>query len=114
MQPDGARLRIMLNALVALDLLEMRRQKYPPIYRSHIRYKKEPQIPGRYEQWKTIRELFESGNGDCEDLAAARVAELRLAGIRAIPWLMKKGPIWHVVVKYPTGEIEDPSRKLGM
>lgn len=55
------------------------------------------------------------GYGDCEDLAAARVAELRVkAGIKAVPWLKKKGKIWHVLVRYPDGTLEDPSRKLGM
>jgi hypothetical protein len=113
-EPSAARLRIVLNALVRLNLLEMSQRKYPPLYHLGVRYQREPQIPGRYEQWRTIREIVTAGHGDCEDLATARVAELRRAGIRAIPWLLKNGPTWHVVVRHPDGKIEDPSKILGM
>lgn len=108
------RLRIMLDALVRLDLLEMKQRRYPPLYKSGVRYQREPKEQGRFERWKTIKDLVMTGNGDCEDLASARVAELRMMGIRAVPWLKRKGNTWHVVVKYPNGRIEDPSRRLGM
>jgi hypothetical protein len=113
-EASAARLKIVLNALVCLNLLEMSAKKYPPLYRSGVRYRREPQIPGRYEQWLTIKDLVARGHGDCEDLASTRVAELRRLGVRAIPWLLKNGPTWHVVVRYPDGRIEDPSRILGM
>lgn len=112
--PDQARLLIMLDALVKLNLLEMSRHKYPPLYKSGVVYEREPKAMGRFERWQTIKDLVEKGFGDCEDLAAARTAELRLKGIRARPWLKRYGTTWHVVVKYPDGRIEDPSKILGM
>lgn len=111
---DAKRLRIMLDALVRLDLLELKQRRYPSLYKSGVRYQREPKEPGRFERWKTIRELIDTGFGDCEDLASARVAELRMMGVRAIPWLRRRGNTWHVVVRYPNGRIEDPSRRLGM
>jgi hypothetical protein len=111
---DARRLRIMLDALVRLNLLELQQRRYPDLYKSGIRYKREPKEPGRFERWQTIKDLMQKGVGDCEDLAAARVAQLRMIGIRAVPWLRRKGNTWHVVVRYPNGRIEDPSRRLGM
>jgi len=113
-QPSAKTLRVLLNALVGLNLSEMSKHNYPPLYRTGVRYRREPQSPGRYEQWKTIKELVASKHGDCEDLAAARVAELKRQGVRAMIWLSKHGPTWHVLVRYPDGKIEDPSKVLGM
>lgn len=105
----------LLNVLVNLNQSELRTYKLPWLYKSGVRYRREPKVPGRTEDWKTISQIMRDGHGDCEDLAAARVAELRVkAGIKAVPWLKKKGKIWHVLVRYPDGTLEDPSRKLGM
>lgn len=111
---DAPQLRILLDALVRLNLLKMQSNRLPSLYKSGVRYKREPKSINRFEQWKTITDILQTGFGDCEDLASARVAELRRLGIRAIPWLRRKGNIWHVVVRYPNGRIEDPSRRLGM
>lgn len=105
----------LLNTLVNLNQAELRTYKLPWLYKSGVRYRREPKIPGRTEKWKTFSQIVRDGYADCEDLAAARVSELRVkAGIKAIPWLKKKGKVWHVVVRYPDGTLEDPSRKLGM
>jgi hypothetical protein len=112
--PDAKRLRILLDALVRLNLYELSIRRLPPLYRSGVRYKREPMALGRPERWQTITEVLKRGHGDCEDLASIRVAELRRQGIRAIPWLRKRGNIWHVIVRYPDGRIEDPSKILGM
>ncbi len=111
---SAKRLRIALDALVRFNLADLADQRYPDLYKSGVVYRKEPREHGRFEQWRTIRELMQTGYGDCEDLACARVAQLRMMGIRAIPWLKKHGHTWHVVVRYPNGRIEDPSRRLGM
>lgn len=104
-----------LNLLVKLNRDELQRYKLPWLYRSGVRYRREPKIPGRVENWQTISQLIRSGEADCEDLAAARSAELQVKkGIKAIPWLKKKGKVWHVLVRYPDGRLEDPSRVLGM
>lgn len=102
----------LLDALVSLNRLELKHYRLPSIYKAGVRYLREPK--GKREQWKTIRQILKDKHGDCEDLAAARSAELQQRGINARPWLKKKGNIWHVVVRYPDGRIEDPSRLLGM
>ncbi len=105
---------------------------YPPLYESGVIYKEE--APGR-EDWPDIPQIMKNGWGDCEDLAAWRAAELRVAGIACEPvlkwqWIPraqmlaagypkrhvpKKG-VWlvHCLVRYPDGDIEDPSKILGM
>lgn len=113
-QVDERRLRAVLDLLVKLNLIELGQRRYPDLYKSGIRYKKEPKIPGRFERWQTIKDMMRSGWGDCEDLASARVAQLRMMGVRAVPWLKKHGGTWHVVVRYPNGKFEDPSKILGM
>lgn len=104
-----------LNLLLKLNRGELKRYKLPWLYKSGVRYRREPKIPGRVENWQTFTQLIQSGEADCEDLAAARAAELQVKkGIKAIPWLTKKGKVWHVMVRYPDGRLEDPSRILGM
>jgi len=118
-------LLIMLDALVALnrDWLNQRARvegigaATPNLYEQAIRYRREPRDPLtglRLEEWKIYPELIADGVGDCEDLAAARVAELRNRGINARPWLARHGRMWHVQVRLPDGRIEDPSKRLGM
>lgn len=57
---------------------------------------------------------------NCEDLACWRAAELRVRhNIMAEPtfiWKLRAngGYLYHILVKYPDGRIEDPSRTLGM
>lgn len=105
----------LLSALVSLNQYEIRTYRLPWLYESGVRYRREKRESGRPEEWKTFRKLVRDGFGDCEDLAAARCAELRERNkIRAVPWLTKRGRTWHVIVKYPDGTLEDPSRKLGM
>lgn len=85
------------------------------IYDGRIRYRAEP--PGQ-EVWQSIPALFARGEGDCVDLATARVAQLPKT-VRATARLQEEGPnqtggtLYHVVVATKNG-IEDPSRKLGM
>lgn len=88
----------------------------PLLYRSGIRYQAEP--PGQ-EEWQDYPTLLQTGRGDCEDLASARVAELRVRfGIRAKPYVTHRqaGGIlrYHIQVRLPDGRIEDPSARLGM
>lgn len=104
-------IKVLVDALVRLDVNQLKRHRYPSIYKSGVRYRREG--VGR-EQWQTIEDMLESGFGDCEDFAAWRCAELRMLGIRAQPWFSKRGKTWHVYVKYPDGKTEDPSEKLGM
>jgi hypothetical protein len=72
------------------------------------------------EEWQTIPWVIYRGYGDCEDLGAWRSAELRAKyNIAASPYIkIRRLPdgFWraHVVVRWPDGQIEDPSAKLGM
>lgn len=109
-----AYLRVALDALVTLNVLMLRRNPgLPSIYSAGVVYQREP--PRQLENWKTIADLLVSKSGDCEDLASARAAELRVQGIAARPWLIRINQrLWHVVVRLPDGTIEDPSKRLGM
>jgi hypothetical protein len=103
-----------LEALIAIDRVQIRYKRPPPLYRSGIRYQRE--APGR-EDWQTILELVKHGYGDCEDLAAARVAELREKGeLDARPMVRRSYVGYHVLVRRPSQAhvTEDPSRLLGM
>lgn len=89
--------------------------KLPPLYSGRIRYLREPP---RREDWQAALETFARGYGDCEDLVAYRLAELRAQGIDAQPRITAVNPaLRHVTLVYPgpNGLVhEDPSRLLGM
>ncbi len=143
---DGAHfvpLQIALEGLTQIDEWQLRRwlrqaelglasDVPPPLYTSGVRYKEE--APGR-EDWLDVRRVLEQGHADCEDLAAWRTAELRVAGHDVEPvikwqWIPRemmlaqgypanKLPgrgVWmvHCEVRWPDGRIEDPSKILGM
>ena len=83
---------------------------HPPLYESRVRYRRE--APGE-EDWKSIDRLFDEGEGDCEDLASARVAQLRHdhgEPATAIVIPTRRSGKLHAVVLRASGEIEDPSR----
>jgi hypothetical protein len=100
----------------------------PELYHAGVSYKPErrridPRTgkPSEYgEEWQTIPWVIYRGYGDCEDLGSWRAAELRVKyKIKANPFIkMRRMPdgYWraHVVVRWPDGQIEDPSAKLGM
>lgn len=68
------------------------------------------------EHWRTPREIWAAGGGDCEDLAAAVAAERTLAGSPSIVQLVRTGPkMLHAVVwDGRTGKYYDPSITGGM
>lgn len=112
---DEQNLRILLDALVRLNILYLRRNpRTPLLFQSGVRYSSDDPS----EEWLTIPELYRRRFGDCEDLACARVAELRVRGYPAAPFIsMKKriggGDLYHIRVRIGD-RIEDPSRLLGM
>lgn len=68
------------------------------------------------EHWRTKREIWTYGGGDCEDLAAAVAADMTARGEPAIPVVYRVNPsLAHAVVwvKRPRLLI-DPSRTGGM
>lgn len=114
-----AALRSLLARLTLLNLEFLRSAagaRAPRLYESGIRYQREDHGE---EKWQSIPELLVSRRGDCEDLACALAAELRVRdGIqaRAVATGKRLGDhvLYHVIVKYPDGTTEDPSRRLGM
>jgi hypothetical protein len=77
------------------------------------------------ERFRDFGRLLERGSGDCDNIACARVAELRQAGIKADPYMTHRfrldgGTTYHALVLWPPfGNVtyrtsEDPSLLLGM
>lgn len=112
-----AALTHLLEALVAVNVVWLREHPSAPwLYQSGVRYKDEP--PGQ-DDWQDIPETLARGNGDCEDLACWRLAELRTRTSEdVLPHVTRTilGPrtVYHIAVRRRTGGIEDPSRVLGM
>jgi hypothetical protein len=110
-------LRLMMEALIAANIAYLRlHPDTPRLYESGVRYEEEP---GTQDDWNDIPETLSLGVGDCEDLAAWRIAELRVAGeLAAIPrvtvFTEGRRVTYHVAVRRAAGAIEDPSRELGM
>lgn len=117
---DGAKLGVLLALLDALIkanvayLTEV--PETPGLFASGVRYAYEP--VGR-EDWQDIPETLARGTGDCEDLACWRVAELRVRERdHAVPLIRKRvhqgRTLYHIAVHRQDGQLEDPSRLLGM
>jgi hypothetical protein len=105
-----------LAALTGLNMEILRRHPLPSIYGCGVRYQREERLADgtTREQWLTAPVIHMRHAGDCEDLASWRAAELRLQGIEATAIAKRSSLGYHIVVRYPDGTIEDPSRKLGM
>jgi len=108
-----ALLSALLRGLVAANLVILKRNPgMPPLYESGVRYVPEPK---GQEKWLTYDKVLRAGKADCEDLAAARSAQLIRQGIMAWPLVIRTGrKRFHAVVRWPDGRIEDPSKILGM
>ena len=114
----------LMEALSQLNEGHLAQMEYPPLYESGVRYQRE-----KDESWRDIPTLLELGEGDCEDLACWRIAELRRGGSYAFPYVAfqrRNGTYrYHALVerfekldkrtgKFTGQSIEDPSRVLGM
>lgn len=109
-----AAITAMLEGLTVLDMVLMSAHpgRFPPLYESGIRYRREPD--GR-ERWLTAPEMLAVGFADCEDISAWRAAELRLAGVPAKAVAIRTGKRrFHGIVLLPDKTFEDPSVRLGM
>jgi len=83
---------------------------FPALYDSGIVYRREP-IGS--EAWQNATELLRTGEGDCEDLAGYRAAELRMQGEPAmVAIVLTRRGTYHAVVRHGDGTIEDPSKIL--
>lgn len=124
--PEGykfAVLKHLLDALTMADVAYLLAEPHTPnLYESGVRYVEEP--AGR-DEWQDIPDTIERRTGDCEDLAAWRVAELRVrfnepeATHRITVDELPDGQgrlvtTYHIAVLRKDGSTEDPSRRLGM
>jgi len=106
----------LLEALVNINRMELRRNTIPPLYRAGVRYQREEST----EIWQDCVNIYKNGQGDCEDLACWRIAELRNNNKKASPYIRYRVDpdsgmfIYHVLVMRASGKLEDPSFKLGM
>lgn len=126
-------LRELLEAMVKINVgwITTHRSEFRPLYNfaAATGLKWEPEKGT--EDWLSIPAIYQAVKDrkpvDCEDLAIARAAELRLglgghpAGpVRAIADIRGRvmpntGQVrMHAFVRYPDGSVEDPSKKLGM
>jgi hypothetical protein len=116
-------LDMILELLVQIDILYLRRKpKTPKLYESGVRYYHD----GIRDEWFSVDEAIHEGLADCKGLSAWRVAELRESGedrgakctkkfaIVEDPTIGGRLVLYHVLVQRSDGNIEDPSRKLGM
>lgn len=102
-----------LKGLTAMDAVFLQRGNFPRLYKSGVRYRREP--PGR-ECWLTVPEVLTKRFGDCEDLASWLCAERKVRdGLRCRVVVKRTGrKKFHALVQYADGSYEDPSRVLGM
>jgi len=111
----------LIEAQAEANRFLMLKMQVPRLYSSGTRFQNEPWA-GRFENIASVAVVLQRGWGDCDDLVAWRIAELRNDGIKAtarIYWRehpTPRGPmrLYHVQVRHPDGEIEDPSRLIGM
>jgi len=103
-------LRLALGLLTAMNVRIMTWQPLPELYKSGVRYSREPGT----EAWLSATDVLSHKRADCEDLACYRAAELRVRGERATAIPIRWAHGWHIVVRRANGELEDPSVELGM
>lgn len=108
-------LRVMLEALVAIDSIYLRYHPNTPLLAS-------PEfgvVYGRTNDWLNIPAMKERGHADCKSLTAMRVAQHRRAGRVAMPVFRFRqnrfgGTDYHILVQTGVNRFEDPSKELGM
>ena len=116
----------MFEALTRINQAYLRTDPEAPLlYESGVRYRKDPIRGKTGELWLDVPSILARGYDDCEGLSSYLAAEMRerapnSVSDRRIPgamvWLYRPRPnLWHAVVKdRETGEIFDPSKRLGM
>ena len=105
----------LLESMINIARIELKENRLPPLYKAGVIYVREETT----EIWKDPITVYRDKEGDCEDLAIWRVAELRNNGKKARAYIRYRihpqtgGYIYHVMVQRPNG-LEDPSKILGM
>lgn len=113
-------LQLGLDCLTAWNVDQCRREPFPWIYDSGVRYEREilcthNGVIGICEEWWTTAELLKRGSGDCEDLGCTTAAMRIVYQKEHARAFAKRSSVgWHIQVKRADGSIEDPSAQLGM
>lgn len=86
----------------------------PPLFETDIRYRLEPNHGTGIERFDNPWDVLQRGWGDCDDLVAYRLTELKAAGVRATAHRTKTRSNWqgkniHVLVRLSPTQFEDPS-----
>lgn len=107
----------MLECLVNINREVLRHfPEIPNLYDASVKYAREDGT----EDWESILSVIRHRQGDCEDLACWRVAELRerfKEAARPIVRYRNDDGFWHYHIQVLRGDgktIEDPSARLGM
>lgn len=112
-------IREAIEAVVLANQLYLRLHQVPALYESGIRYEEEP-AGQPYEDFAAVPVVLARGWGDCDDLVSWRIAELRNSGENAkvrLKWEydpVRGARMYHVLVRRSNGQVEDPSKRLGM
>jgi hypothetical protein len=107
----------LIEALAAANAGYLRLHPDAPwLYASGVAYAEDAE---EHEGWTDLPETLTRGVGDCKDLVAWRLAELRVREREAAFPLVSFARVghrvkFHVVVRRADGRIECPSRELGM
>jgi hypothetical protein len=84
----------------------------PTLYTSLVRYREDPCA------WKDAPTILRTHSGDCKDLVAWRLAELREEGEDArchvVIRVFQGRATYHAQILRANGTIEDPSTRMGM
>lgn len=117
--PDPEAIEALAEGLVRLNVVLLRKAdeagvELLPLYETDIVYRREPRGQEWWEHADDLRGLQAKRSGDCEDLAAARAAELRYfeGEIARVAILRTSRGSFHAVVEREDGTLEDPSRIL--
>lgn len=106
---------VMFLADVDIVYLQELPGQFKPLYQAGIRYGDDKPAPGTAcgdDDWRDIATLHKFKVGDCEELAAARIAELRyFRGVNAVPAILlqrdlpaasggKRLHLYHIMVRW--------------
>jgi hypothetical protein len=130
---DGAKIGVLvklLEGLIAANVAYLMEQpSTPPLYESGVKLRTSPLLyqsgvryvsePRGKERWQDIPETLYRREGDCEDLACWRIAELRvlfkdMAQPRIKRSVLRHVTVYHITLERQDKTPEDPSRVLGM
>ena len=103
-----------VEALALINEVLLEWYDIPSIYELKPRY-----FNDKVERWRDIGGVLKDMKGNCKDLTAWRLAELRKRGVGChaesiVERLSKRKLRFHTYVRLDNGGFEDPAKRLGM